>query len=356
MVHRHPVIEQDLDLLLAMDLPWDSLHGKRILVTGAAGFIGGCIIDLLARINELKPGAGLRIYALVRDVERLQQRLPWHTLRDVLKPVVQDVAKPLAEDASFDFIVHAASPASPAAYLARPVDAVRANALGTLNLLETARRTSGRLLLLSSGTVYGAGNQPCEEIGETDFGALDPLDPRASYSESKRLAETACAAHHAQYGTDALIARISHTYGPGMALDDGRAISYLLGQVLAGRDPVLTSDGLDCRPFCYITDLLNGLMHILLKGQGGEAYNVGSTTETEIFNLGRLLIALSSRPELTVRTRLEVNSPPPHRSSGHFAIDKLKRLGWAPTVSLDEGLRRLLAYHGIDGRTEASRR
>lgn len=341
-----PLLAEDLSGILGAPLPWEALHGRRILVTGASGFIGGHIVEALAWLNHCSPGAGLRIHALARDLEKLRQRLPWLNIPGDIDPVIQDVTLPWQPGTLLDFIIHAASPASPRDYLRRPVDTVLANTNGTLQLLELARQAQARLLFLSSGVVYGENTLQSETIGENDFGGENPLAPRACYSESKRLAETLCHAYHAQYGVDARIARISHSYGPGMRLDDGRAITDLLADVLQGRDIRLDSDGSASRPFCYVSDTVQGLFHILLCGEAGNAYNLGATQETTILELAHHIIAAAGQTgRLTVHPLARSAPAPAARSSGHFNIDKIGQLGWAPRTDLQSGLARMLTYY-----------
>ncbi len=340
-----PILAEDLNGILAASLPWEALYGRHILVTGASGFIGGHIVELLAWLNRCQPQAGLRIYALARDLDKLRQRLPWLDIPGELTPVIQDVCQPFCLGTSPDIIIHAASPASPRDYLQRPVDTIAANADGTRHMLELARSGAARVLFLSSGAVYGDNILQIDTIRETDFGSEDPLGPRACYSESKRLAETLCRAYYTQYGVDARIARISHCYGPGIRLDDGRAIADLLVDVLSNRDIQLDSDGSASRPFCYVSDTVQGLFHVLLKGAAGEAYNVGETQETTILELAHMMIAAagkSGRLEVMARTRDSL--APAARNSGHFAIDKIGRLGWYPSTTLDNGLNRMLRF------------
>ncbi|WP_426811043.1 NAD-dependent epimerase/dehydratase family protein [Pseudomonas sp. WOUb67] len=337
------VLAGDLSGILAAPLPWEALYGRHILVTGASGFIGGHVVEALVWINRLYPQANLHVYALARDLEKLRQRMPWLDIPGELTPVIQDVAQPCCLATPLDFIIHAASPASPKDYLQRPVDTIRANTDGTRELLELARDKHARLLFLSSGAVYGDNPWQTDAIAESDFGREDPLAPRACYGESKRLAETLCRAYHTQYGVDARIARISHCYGPGMRLDDGRAISDLLADILQGRDIHLDSDGSASRPFCYVSDTVLGLFHILFRGEAGHAYNVGETQETSILQLAEKMIASAGKAgQLRVRPQARSGPAPALRNSGHFNIDKIRTLGWAPQTSLDVGLSRLL--------------
>lgn len=340
------ILAEDLSTIVRADLPWSLLASRHILVTGASGFIGGFIVEALACLNRLHPQYGLQIHALARNPEKLRRRLGWLDIPNEVMPLIQDVAQPVHLPSPPDIIIHAASPASPRDYLKRPVDTIVANTDGTRQLLELSRAHGARLLFLSSGAVYGENINQVERIRETDFGPEDPLSPRACYSESKRLAETMCRSYHAQFGIDARIARISHCYGPGMSLDDGRALTDILADILADRDICLDSDGSASRPYCYISDTVLGLFHILLKGHPGEAYNIGETRETTILELAtEMLIAAGKHDRLSVLSQARRAVAPAARSSGHFAIDKAAGLGWKPRVSLAQGLKRTIGFY-----------
>lgn len=345
MIRRDPFIERDLATIVGEALPWERLFGRNVLVTGAAGFIGGHLADTLAFLNERNPDARIGIYAMARNPDRLAARFAHLQGRPDFHPVAQDVIEPWRPPRGIDYIIHAASPASPGRYMAIPVDTIAANTLGTHRLLELARAHEARFLFLSSGTVYGQNPGGNAEIAETDFGPLDPLEPRACYGESKRLGETLCAAYQRQYGIHTAIARISHTYGPGLALDDGRVFTDFIADLLADRDIRIHSDGMDSRPFCYITDLIAGLYLVLLSGGPGEAYNLGATRELSVLELARLLLTISGRTHLQVRLRTGAPTPAAPRSSGHFDIAKIARLGWSPRIEPEQGFQYMYRYY-----------
>lgn len=343
-VRRHPVVTEDMQAIHASRRDWQRFAGKSVLVTGASGFLASYLVEFFCWLNEQGGQEPLTVYALGRDARKLESKFAHLHGRPDLVPLVRDVCEPLTAPGRIDFIVHAASPASPRQYLHDPVGTAKANSLGTLNLLELARATDARLLFMSSGTVYGQGTGTAA-IRETDFGPQDPLDPRACYAEGKRMAEALCAAYSREYGVHASIARISHTYGPGVALDDGRVFADFVADVQAGRDITLCSDGMDSRPFCYVADATAAFLTLMLQGESGAAYNVGMDREITILDLARLLARLAPRKDTQVLLPANASSlPPAARSSGHFDISKMGALGWRPTTTPETGFERTLRY------------
>ena len=341
---RHPVIAEDMATIQAAPENWQRFAGSHVLIAGSTGFLAAYLVEFFAWLSEQWPDRPVVIHVLARHREKLERRFPHLVGQPWFRPLIQDVCDPIADLEQLDFIVHGASSGSPKYYLRDPVGTARSNVMGAMNLLELARRTGARLLFMSSGAVYGNGDSKAS-IAETDFGVLDPLDPSACYGEGKRMAETLCADYGRQFGVSAVIARISHTYGPGVALDDGRSFADFVADALAGRDIVLNSDGSSSRPFCYVADATAAFLTLLLRGESGKAYNVGMDRELTILELARLVAGLSPHPGL------QVTLPPPSasrqaefRSSGHFDISRMAGLGWLPTTEPEVGFQRTLRY------------
>jgi UDP-glucuronate decarboxylase len=345
LTSRHPVVEEDLKRIVSSPLPWERLVGKTVLISGASGFVPAYMLETLLYLNEIQR-AGIRVVALVRNYERAMERLGPLSERPDLTIVVQDVRDPYRGPREVGFVVHAASQASPKYYGADPVGTFETNVLGTLRMLEIAKADlSEAFLLFSSGDVYGHRQNPSLPIDEHSFGGLDPINIRSCYAEGKRASETLCACWHAQFKIPTRIVRLSHTYGPGMRLDDGRVFADFVADIVAGRDIVLKSDGSARRPFCYLADATVALFTVLLCGTSGEAYNVGNDSECSILELAEMLCALF--PERSCRvTRQERNHNDPYLASqnptGHFDISKIRSLGWEPKTALREGFRRTI--------------
>ena len=344
---NNPVVLQDVDHILNQPLPWELLYGATVLISGAGGFLPAYMVETLAALNAR--GAKIRLVGLVRNLEKARDRLG-HLASMGVELMQQDITDPMRSDVpKADFIVHAASQASPRFYGADPVGTIEANTTGTQHMLQHAARSACKsFLFFSSGEVYGVPLDASDRLTETDYGYLDPTNVRACYAESKRMGETLCVSWHHQFGVPARIVRPFHTYGPGMDLNDGRVFADFVADILAERDITLKSDGLTVRPFCYLSDATIGFFTALLKGQAGRAYNVGNPdAETSIKDLAHLLVGLF--PEMDLR----VNHLPPEPSSGGYLQSQVRRstpniqrmlaLGWQPTSGLSDGFKRTVS-------------
>jgi nucleoside-diphosphate-sugar epimerase len=341
---RHPIVQADLDRILGAALPWERFAGKRVLVTGAAGFLAAYVVETLLRYNETSGLEPARVLALVRRPEAARERFAAHLGRPDLVFWHQDVCSPLPVDQAPDFVVHAASPATPRAFGRDPLATFDANVIGTRNLLEmAARHRPEGFLFLSSGEVYGLGNDTVIPTHEDAFGYLDPAQIRACYGEGKRAGETLCACYAALDRVPATIARIFHTYGPGMPLGDGRVFTDFVADVLAGRDLVMRSEGGASRAFCYLADATEAFFTILLKGAPGRAYNVGNDqAELRVRDLATLLAGFE--PGLQVRRVPQEQGDylPSPIQRGCPDVSRLRELGWAPRVGPEEGFQRTI--------------
>lgn len=348
---EHPIVRADLERIAAAALPWERLAGRSIMVTGGGGFLAAYLIKALLQAGD-QHALGLRVVAVVRSRDRLLPRLAAQLTHPALAVVEQDIAAPL--DAAFpraDHIVHSASPASPRVYGRDPVGVLTANAIGTAQLLDHAvRHGSERVLFVSSGEVYGVPRDPSVPITEDRYGDLDPMQLRACYAEGKRVAETMCVAWAHQHGVHTTVVRPFHTYGPGLALDDGRVFADIVADVVAGRNIVLTSEGTARRPFCYVADATLGFLTVLLRGETATAYNVANPAgEIAIRDLADLVAGLFPERGIGVRVEIPAShgsylpSPIPRQIP---SIERIARLGWAPTTGVAEGFRRTIESYG----------
>jgi nucleoside-diphosphate-sugar epimerase len=329
--------------IVSAGVPWERLFGKTVLITGANGFVPKYMLETLLYLNETA-NAGIHVIALVRNHEKAMRRLGHLACRSDLTTVVQDVREPYRGPEKVDLLVHAASQASPKYFATDPVGTFEANVIGTRNMLEVARNAkSAGFLFFSSGEVYGERANLSVPATESSYGYLDPINLRSCYAEGKRAGETLCACWHDQFGIPAKIVRVSHTYGPGMDLNDGRVFADFVADIVGGRNIVMKSDGSTRRSFCYLADATVAYFTVLLRGNSGEAYNVGSDSECSILDLAEMLCGIFPERNLKV-IRQERNQDDTYVASaiagGHFDLSKIRSLGWEPTTSIEEGFKR----------------
>ncbi len=341
------IIEEDLESIIHAEIPWNNLKSKTVLITGANGFIPSYIVETLLYLNE-KLDFNISIVAYVRNFEKALKRFSNYSNRDDLNIVVQDICDPITYEDKIDYIIHAASQASPKYYKSDPVGTALPNIIGTKNLLEFAiKKNIESFLFISSGEVYGRQNNHVHLlIKENDYGYIDPMDISNCYAESKRMGENLCVGYFHQHKVPAKIVRPFHTYGPGLMLNDGRVFADFIKNIINNEDIVLTSDGSVRRPFCYISDVIIGFFTVILKGKNAEAYNVGFDKDISILELAELLINTFPEKNLSIikkdfgndnylRTNIVRNCP---------NINKINNLGWHPVISIEEGFKRTIEY------------
>lgn len=352
------IIDRDLREIAALRLPWGALSGRRVLVTGATGFIAAYLVETLLWLNQHVLERPAQVIALARSREKVARRFGPFLERKDFAVEIADVSVPPSCDLRPDYVAHCASPANPQAYLADPVGTLLANTRGTQLMLEAAQRSSARkFLFVSSGEVYGRFAQPpVEALTETNFGALDPLDPRSCYGEGKRAGEALAAAYWRQHGLPTVTARLGHTYGPGIELGDGRVFSDFVGNIVRGEPIEMKSAGLTVRPFCYVADAVAALWTLLLKGASGEAYNVmNDEAFLSVRELADLLAERFADRGACVIARPAAAASGAATDTGKVSVStaKLRALGWRPRIDPREGFHRTVSAYAAAEPVEA---
>jgi len=303
----------------------------RHLISGAAGFIGSHLCDrLLADGHEVVGVDNLKTGSL-RNLAHLDTHSRFRFLE-------ADVTEPVQVTDTFDHVWHLASLASPKEYLAHPIETLESGSSGTRNMLEIARRDGARFLLTSTSECYG---DPLEHPQkESYWGNVNPVGPRSCYDESKRYAEALTMAHHRRDGIRTNIARIFNTYGPRMALHDGRVVPAFLDQALRGEPLTIYGDGTQTRSFCFVSDLVDGLMRLSVSDERYPV-NLGNPIELTILEFAERIRRLMGA-RLEIAFELLPQDDPKKRQPD---ISKAKRLlGWEPKVALEDGLRETVEY------------
>jgi len=316
---------------------FSSLKGRSVLVTGSSGLVGSAFADLLLAAND-SCGTGVRIYAAGRDPAVVLGRFG---RRSDLVPVAYDALCPNDFPFVADYVVHAASNASPDRYVAEPVETLVANFCGLLELLRYARHAgTSRLLYVSSSEIYGRLPHP-GPYGDAEYGAVDLLDVRSSYPMAKRAAETLAASYAAECGLDVTIVRPGHVYGPTASPRDRRVSSDFAFKAAAGRDLVLKSDGAQVRSYCHCLDCATAMLVVLTRGARGRAYNVSNPDSVLSVRAMAALLAKAGGVTLC-REAPAADETAAFNPMDDSSLDAtpLLALGWRPAFPAEDGLRR----------------
>ena len=303
----------------------------RIVVSGAAGFVGSHMCDRLL-------AEGHTVVALDNFLTGAERNLAHLSGNRDFRFVQHDVTSPVKVDGAIDSVLHMASPASPKDYLDHPIETLDVGSIGTRNMLELALAHQARFLVTSTSECYGDPNVHPQV--ETYWGNVNPVGPRSCYDESKRFAEAVTMAYHRTHGLRTNIARIFNTYGPRMKLKDGRVVPAFLDQALRGELITVFGDGLQTRSFCYVSDLVDGLYRLM---QSDERYpvNLGNPQEMTILEFAERIRRLTGSKSGIIHRELPEDDPKQRQPD----ISKARRiLGWEPRVALEDGLRQTIAY------------
>lgn len=307
------------------------MERKRILITGAAGFLGSHLCDRFIKEDYHVIAMDNLITGDLRNIEHLFKLENFEFYN-------HDVSKFVHVAGKLDYILHFASPASPIDYLKIPIQTLKVGSLGIHNLLGLAKDKNARILIASTSEVYGDPNvnpQP-----EEYWGNVNPVGPRGVYDEAKRFQEAITMAYHTFHGVETRIVRIFNTYGPRMRLNDGRVLPAFIGQAIRGEDLTVFGDGSQTRSFCYVDDLIEGIYR-LLHSDYAQPVNIGNPDEITIKQFGEEIIKLTGTKQKLITKPLPTDDPKQRRPD----ITKAKALlGWEPKVSREEGLKITYEY------------
>jgi len=307
------------------------MERKRVLITGAAGFLGSHLCDRFIKEDYHVIGMDNLITGDLQNIEHLFKLENFEFYH-------HDVSKFVYVPGKLDYILHFASPASPIDYLKIPIQTLKVGSLGTHNLLGLARNKGARMIIASTSEVYG--DPSVNPQPEEYWGNVNPVGPRGVYDEAKRFQEAMTMAYHTFHGVETRIVRIFNTYGPRMRLNDGRVLPAFIGQALRGEDLTVFGDGSQTRSFCYVDDLIEGIYRLLMSDYALPV-NIGNPDEITIKQFGEEIIKLTGTSQKLVLRDLPVDDPKQRRPD----ITKAREiLGWEPKVNRAEGLKITYEY------------
>jgi UDP-glucuronate decarboxylase len=335
------ILKDDFDFILKADLPWADFKNKKILITGANGFIASYLIRFLDVANT-RLNLNISITGTVRNIDNAKKQ--FKDLDDkFLDLKVINILEPIKINGHYDFIIHMASIATPKLFESNPIGVVLPNTLGTINLLDFASTQNiDRFVFFSTTGVNGFVEDNLRPISEDIYGGLDPNKIENCYLESKRMGENLCIAWHHQKKVPIQIVRPAITYGPSVQLDDGRAYADFIKNIVNSENIMLHSKGDAIRNFCYVADFLTGLFYTIFHGNIGDTYNISSEKEYSILKLSEILTkdvfsekSLSIEYDFKNNNFLRVNYI---RTT--VSTKKLRLLGWEEKFSIQEGMKR----------------
>ena len=347
----HRLYEEDMKQINHIDIPWNMIEGKSILITGGTGLIGSVLVDALIYRNEMYQ-TNINIWVLGRNDATILEKFGSYVEKEYFHYIKQDVCDEINIDAPIDYIIHGASKGDPYSFANDPVGVMNANYLGMYQVLELAREKQvKKVLFISTGEVYGTQNKVNETtlkiemlgLKESDYDYMDILNPRSCYASSKRAAETLCVSYSSQYGIKVSMARPCHTYGATMLDSDNRVIGEFIRKAEDHLDIVMKSQGIQRRSYCYVSDTVTALLYILLLGDNCTAYNIAN--KNSIITIKELAELIACKAD----TKVDFEMPEEIEKKGYSNIvnavldaSKLEGLGWKPKYDIQEGIERTM--------------
>lgn len=343
-LYEEPQYLDDVKYVTKLDLPWEKLMGKSVLVSGAVGLIGSFLIDVLMEKQNIA------VYALGRSKKKAKDRFSKWINHSNFHFITCDVNEGLAwnEIVRVDYVLHLASNTHPLQYSTDPIGTITTNMIGLRNMLEfSVDHQALRFVFASSNEIYGENRGDVEFFDEKYCGYIDSNTMRAGYPESKRCGEALCQAYRIQKGLDIVIPRFTRSYGPTMLLSDTKAISQFIRKAIAGEDIVLKSVGTQYYSYTYVSDAVSGLLTVLLCGKSGEAYNIADeTSDIALKDLANIIAAaVGKKVVFELPDNLEAKGYS-RATKARLDGSKLKKLGWSPRFDINRGIIRVIEVLG----------
>lgn len=334
------VEQRDIEIIMSNPINWEKFRNKTVLITGATGRLGMYFVEAISKANiEWNLDTTILIHA--RNGRKLRKIFGESLKLPYIYTLEQDVMNPIIWEGAVHYIIHTAGLASPKDFTQYPVDTLWGHVQGTHNILELAKeKKSEKVLYVSTVEIYGEWENE-EKIHENDMGIIHCDNSRACYPEAKRLCETMLAAYEAQYGISYVGVRLCHTFGPGILLDDGRAFSEFIRNVIEGKDIVLQSDGSAVRSYTYVADAVGAMLLAFTKGKD-YYYNIANLDNLiSIRDLASLIAGLDEKGRVKVRFADQENKKYNYLpfKLGIMNVNRIKELGWRPQIGVEDAFR-----------------
>lgn len=342
-LYQNKMYMEDIETVAALELPWEKLKNKSILLSGATGLIGSFFSDVVLEKNTLE-NLNCTVYALGRNEQKAKERFSKYNSDKHFVFIPYDVKKTFVRSdlGVIDYVLHLASNTHPMQYSTDPIGTITTNIIGLQNMLDFAiEHGATRFVFASSNEIYGENRGDVEFFTEDYCGYINSNTMRAGYPESKRCGEALCQAYKTQKGLDVVIPRFTRSYGPTMLMSDSKAISQFIKKGIAGEDIILKSEGNQFYSYTYVADAVAGLLTIILRGENGEAYNIAEEqSDIMLKDLAAIIAGFNGKEVVfEIPDKVEAagySTATKARLDGH----KLQMLGWKPNYTIKDGLER----------------
>ena len=336
---------EDVRYVAKLNLPWDKLQNKILMLSGATGMIGSFLVDVLLEKNQLS-NLNCHVYALGRSEEKAKNRFCKYVNDEHFHFIPYDVKDPLQYNGieKIDYLLHLAANTHPMLYSTEPIGTIITNIIGVKNMLEFAvEHNITRFAFASSNEIYGENRGDVDFFDENYCGYINCNTLRAGYPESKRCGEALCQAYKEQKGLDVIILRLTRSFGPTMLMSDTKAVSQFIKKGLAGEDIVLKSDGTQYYSYTYMADAVSGLLWALLEGKNGEAYNIAdSKNDIMLKDLAAVIAELKGKKVVFEVPNAVEAAGYSKATKARLNGEKLKKLGWVPRYTVQTGMERTI--------------